>query len=134
MISQNILDKSSISLSIACAVHCLMLPVITVMSPALIGSALADESFHRWLAFVVLPLSLVALFMGCRQHKHIGTVMLGLTGLAVLVLTALFGHGLFGEIGEKIATVVGAGIIAVAHFRNYRKCKRHHTCDGANRS
>lgn len=131
MITQSTLDKSSISLSIACAVHCLALPVITVMSPALIGSAFADESFHRWLAFVVLPLSLVALFMGCRKHKHTGIVLLGLTGLVVLVLTALFGHDFLGEAGEKVATVLGAAMIALAHFRNYRLCKRHHACSDA---
>ena len=131
MISQNILDKSSISISVACAVHCLMLPVITVMSPALIGSVLAEETFHRWLAFVVIPLSLVALFMGCRQHKRTQIVILGISGLAVLVFTALFGHDVFGELGEKMATVVGAAMIAVAHLRNYRACQRHHVCDGA---
>lgn len=128
MSPQTILDKSSISLSALCAVHCLALPIITVMSPALIGSAVAEESFHRWLAFVVLPISLVALFMGCRHHQQRGVVTLGVSGLLVLVCTAIFGHDLFGEVGEKIATVVGAGMIALAHFRNYRLCRQHHNC------
>lgn len=126
MIAQKILDKSSISLSVACAVHCLVLPVITVLSPALIGSVFADELFHRWLAFVVVPLSLVALFMGCRHHMRLGVILFGIAGLLVLVATALLGHDLFGEIGEKFATVVGASMIAVAHYRNYQLCKRHH--------
>lgn len=132
MIIQTVLDKSSISLSVACAVHCLALPIITVMSPALMGSVFADESFHRWLAYVVLPISLVALFMGCRHHMRSGVVVLGAGGLLVLVLTALFGHDVLGELGEKIATVVGAGMIAVAHYRNYRLCQQHHDCGSAN--
>jgi len=130
MNTQTVLDKSSISLSLVCAVHCLALPVITVMSPAPIGSAIAEESFHLWLAFVVLPISLVALFMGCRHHQHRGVVTLGLAGLLVLVFTALFGHDFLGEVGEKIATVVGAGMIAIAHYRNYRLCQQHHNCSG----
>lgn len=128
MVVQNILDKSSISLSVACAVHCLALPVITVMSPALVGSVFADEVFHKWLAFVVIPLSLVALFMGCKSHKSRMVGFLGATGLLLLVFTALFGHDVMGETGEKIATVIGAGIIALAHFRNYKLCQQHHDC------
>lgn len=128
MTTQTLLDKSSISLSLLCAVHCLALPIITVMSPALTGSVIADESFHRWLVLVVLPLSLVALFMGCKQHKGRVVLSLGISGLLLLVFTALFGHDVFGELGEKIATVVGAGMIAIAHYRNYRLCQQHHDC------
>ena len=132
MNTQSVLDRSSISLSVVCAVHCLALPVITVMVPALIGSVFAEESFHRWLAFMVLPLSLVALLMGCKHHMRIGVVILGLSGLLVLIVTAAFGHDLFGELGEKIVTVTGASLIAVAHYRNYKLCQKHHNCQSSN--
>ena len=132
MNTQVALDKGSIALSLACAVHCLALPVIIVMSPALIGYAIADESFHRWLAFAVLPLSVVALMMGCKKHRTNSVIALGVVGLITIFLTALFGHDVLGEAGEKIATVIGASMIAIAHYRNYRLCQQHHkhNCSG----
>ncbi len=128
MNTQLLLDKGSIALSVACGVHCLALPVITVMSPALIGYAIADEVFHQWLAFAVLPLSVVALTMGCRQHRRASVVLTGLAGLLIILLTVMFGHDVLGETGEKIATVIGASTIAIAHFRNYRLCQQQHEC------
>lgn len=94
------------------------------MSPALIGYAIADEVFHQWLAFAVLPLSVVALSMGCKQHRSANVVLPGAIGLIAIVLTAMFGHDMLGETGEKIATVIGASMIALAHFRNYRLCQQ----------
>ncbi len=131
MNTQLVLDKGSIALSLACAVHCLALPVITVMAPALMGYAIGDESFHRWLAFAVLPLSVVALMMGCKQHRTVSVVTLGAIGLLTILLTALFGHDVLGEAGEKIATVFGASMIAITHYRNYRLCQQHHKQSGS---
>jgi len=129
MTTQTIFDKGAIALSVVCAVHCLALPVLAVMTPAIMGYFITDESFHRWLAFVVIPFSLIALTMGCRHHKNFTVAMLGVSGLLVLVFAAAFGHDLLGETGEKVATLFGAGLIAIAHYRNYRLCQQQRSCD-----
>jgi hypothetical protein len=49
---------------------------------------------------------------------------LGGLGLIALVSIAYLGHGLLGEVGEKVATVIGGAILAIGHFRNYRLCHR----------
>lgn len=128
MNNQATLDKSAIAISVVCAVHCLALPIVTVMYPSLIGYFFAEESFHRWLSFVVLPLSVTALWMGCRHHKSVRVSTLGAAGLLVLVFAALFGHDVLGEAGEKVATVIGAGLIAIAHYLNFRLCLAHRNC------
>jgi len=125
MTTQAIFDKGAIALSLACAVHCLALPVLAVMTPAVMGYFITDESFHRWLAFVVIPISLFALTMGCRRHKSMTVFAFGISGIVVLVFAAAFGHDVLGEAGEKVATLIGAGLIAVAHYRNYRLCQKH---------
>ena len=121
------IDKAAIGLSLICAVHCLLLPVALVMLPALAASTFGDERFHQSLLIVVLPTSLIALTMGCRQHQNTSVIAMGLPGLIVLTLAAFFGHDL-GENGEKIASLLGASLIALAHLRNHTLCRSLH-CD-----
>lgn len=121
-------DKTAIGLSMLCAVHCLLLPLAVVFVPALSAIGIADEHFHQWMLLAVLPSSLFALFMGCRQHHNTQVLLLGLSGLLTLSFGAFVGHELLGEGGEKAATLLGAGIIALAHVRNLTLC-RTHNCD-----
>ncbi len=118
------LDKVAIALSIACAVHCLMLPVALVVLPALAVSGFGDEHLHQWMLLVVLPASLIALTMGCRNHRRWSVFALTLPGLALLTFAALFGHALLGESWEKIASLLGSLLISLGHFRNYSLCKQ----------
>ena len=82
------LDKSSVGLSTVCAVHCLLMPVAVVMLPSLAALPFADERFHV-LVFFVLPLSTVALTMGCRKHRSWRVMAVGVSGLVLLVGAAL---------------------------------------------
>jgi len=125
MTTQTICDKGAITLSLVCAAHCLVLPVLTVMTPSIMGYFVTDESFHRWLAFVVIPFSFIALTMGCKRHKSHAVAIFGVFGLLLLLFAAAFGHDVLGETGEKVATLIGAGCIALAHCQNYRLCQRH---------
>jgi len=129
MVFKKRLDKRSISLSVACAVllcaaHCLALPMITVIGSAVLGTVFSNEVFHQWLAFVVLPSSLILLFVGFKQHKSGVALALGVYGLLILVFTALFGHRVFGETGENIAMVAGVCFIALAHYQKYIRCQQ----------
>lgn len=123
-----VFDKVAIGLSLFCAVHCLMLPVALVMLPALTSTTFGDEQFHQWMLVAVLPTSLLALTLGCRQHQRMDIMVIGLTGLAIMISAALFGHDLLGETGEKITTLLGASLIALSHVRNQSLCRRH-DCD-----
>jgi len=106
-----------------CAAHCLLLPVALVIVPALAVNTFGDERFHQWILLAVLPTSLIALTLGCRRHRHFSVMAAGLIGLSILTLAAFQGHTLFGETGEKIASLLGASLIALAHLRNHSLCK-----------
>ncbi len=117
------MDKLAISTSAICAVHCLCLPLLLSFFPALGATFFGDEAFHVMLLWVVIPLSLVALTLGCRAHKDRGVVFFGLAGLTALILAATLGHSLLGKGGELIATLIGATAIAAGHVRNYTLCR-----------
>lgn len=118
------LDSLAVSTSAICAIHCLSLPLLVGFFPAIGATMFGQESFHVWLLWLVIPLSLVALTMGCRAHKDKLVAGLGLAGIVTLILTAILGHSVMGEIGERIATLIGASAIAAGHLRNYALCRR----------
>ncbi len=126
--TQFITDKTAISLSLLCTIHCLALPLLAVLLPSIAALPLNDEIFHVWMIIAILPISAYALTMGCKNHKHYPVLMLGGIGLLTLCLVALFGHDLLGESLEKAFTVIGAAIIAASHIWNYRLCQYHKTC------
>lgn len=112
-----------------CAIHCLGTPFLLIMAPALASTTLADEAFHKGLLFFVLPISVLALSKAYLHHRQMSVVLYGTIGLAMLLFAALWGHDLLGESGERIITLSGAAIVALAHLKNVRLCQKencHH--------
>ena len=127
------MDKAAIGLSLVCVVHCLLTPIAIIMLPALGTTFLEDERFHFAILFLVLPTSLIGLGLGCRKHGHFDILIIGLIGLLVLCLVLVVGEETIGELGERLTTIAGTGIIAFAHVRNFLACRRH-DCGAVNES
>lgn len=121
---QTIADKAAITLSVACTIQCLALPLLAVFLPTALALYLGDEQFHLWMLVAVVPTSLFALGMGCNKHRDFRILWLGLSGLTVLILSAVLGHEVLGEVGEKTATTLGACLIAAGHLINHRLCQK----------
>jgi len=117
------MDTAAVVLSGVCMLHCLALPIALTILPIVNVSLLDESTFHLIMMAVILPISIIALSIGCRQHKDKLTLVLGSTGLALLTITALFGHDLLGLAGERIVTSIGGLILAAAHIQNYRCCR-----------
>lgn len=117
-------DKMAISLSLLCAIHCLVFPLVIVLLPSIAALQLNDEAFHVWMLLAVIPTSIYALTVGCKQHKHYRVLTLGLLGLLLLVLAVIL-----GGVWEKALTLIGAGIIVLGHYRNYRLCQHEENCE-----
>lgn len=126
---QQLLDRVAVSASALCLLHCLATPLLLVALPVLSSTLLADEALHRMLVLCLVPVSIVALFLGCRAHRDRGVLALGALGLGALVVVAYAGQALVGEVGERAGTAVAGGILAAGHVRNFRLCRRDH-CGG----
>lgn len=123
MTVSGILDRSAIVLSMICAVHCLTVPLAVVMMPTS-TYWFADDHFHFLLLYLVLPTSTLAIGLGCRRHRTFKVIAWGSAGLGFLVLGALLGHDRLGELGEKGMTLLGAGLVVLAHVHNFRLCRQ----------
>lgn len=124
IINQIWLDKLSIGASTACAIHCAAMPAILALFPTLSFLPSDDHAFHEALVWLIVPMSLLAAFLGCSKHKDKMVLFGIISGLALLVGTALFAHDLVGEIGEKVGTVAATVILAISHWRNYSLCRK----------
>lgn len=124
----NSLDKSAITLSALCVIHCLLLPVLIVLLPSLAATGLDNEMFHIMMVTLVLPISIYALTMGCKKHKKQSVAYTGVIGLLILVAALVFGESHLGEAGEKLWTTIGSVIISIAHIRNFKLCQQSESC------
>lgn len=122
-------DKTAIGLSLLCAVHCLVFPLIIVLLPGFAALPLDDESFHLWMLLAVIPTSIYALTLGCRKHKNYQLAFFGIAGLILLISAYVLGEDTIGELGEKGMTLLGVSIVALGHLWNYRLCLQSQTCE-----
>ena len=116
-------DKFAVSASTICAVHCIGLPFLLSVFPAIGTTLFGEEAFHVWLLWGLVPLSAFSLSLGCKKHRNFSVLLKGVLGVCVLIFTALAGHEILGEVGERYTTLLGAGLLALAHFRNFRFCR-----------
>jgi len=103
-------DAIGIGLSGLCLVHCLALPVLLSLGPALVW--MENEWVHLVLAALALGASLMAMRSWVRGRR--GVV---LRSLAVVALGLLF-YGALGEMSEqteRLVTVAGACLLASTH-------------------
>ena len=81
---QLITDRMAIGLSLACVIHCLALPIVLVAIPNFLAIYVDSEYFHLWMVFAAIPISIYALNLGCKDHKHKEFIFIGVTGLCLL--------------------------------------------------
>jgi carbon starvation protein CstA len=123
-----IADKTAVSISVLCALHCLFMPIAVALLPTIGALGLNDEAFHFWMVFAVVPTSAFALLMGCRQHRRWSVLSVGIAGLLLLALAVYLGHDVLGELWERALTLLGSLFVAASHIRNYRLCQAPAAC------
>ena len=108
--------------SLACLVHCLLLPLAVGVLPWLV--LFEGEWLHRWLAVVLTAPALLAFLFGWRVHGRWlpGFFLAG--GLAALNSAAFATP----ENWETGLTVLGALFLIAAHGLNHYLCRHCPRC------
>lgn len=110
-------DLLGIVASGACLVHCLLLPLILALAPALAATLGLPEELHAVAFCVAVPATSWAMVRGYRLHGTANPAVLGVFGLAGLALGFLGG---FDLLAETCFTVSGSILLTIAHLRNWR--------------
>jgi hypothetical protein len=114
--STNWLDGAAVGLSALCLIHCLALPLLVAGLPFL--AQFAEGHLHAQMLVVVLPLSFIALGLGYRHHRNLKIVAAGAVGMLILTIGATVAHDNLGLAADRLFTIVGALVLATAHFYN----------------
>ena len=144
------LDTLAVGMSVTCAVHCLLTPVLIIVLPMLATTVWVQYDFHLWMMLLVVPTSGTAVLLGCRKHKDKTVLVLSLLGLGLLVFVAVSEVVLFAdtsspasaacphcsttecletESGPRISSglmlnLLGAVLLCSAHVRNFLLCRK----------
>ena len=116
-------DKLSITLSMACMIHCLLMPSFLILTSSFLALTIDNELIHKVFLILVIPISLYALISGFQNHKITSYLYMGISGLWLLIFAVFFGEGVFGELAEQVLTFLGSIIVAYSHYQNFQMCR-----------
>jgi hypothetical protein len=112
-------DALGIATSIACAIHCALLPILMSTLPVF-GTDIIHNLFFEWgmiaLAFAVGSYSLFHGYI--KHHRSLYPVFVFSFGFIFLVLKQFFTQY------EILFLLIAVTFIISAHYYNYRLCNR----------
>lgn len=113
-------DALGIATSLACAIHCAILPLILTSLPIFGMNIIDNAPFEYFMIFLAFLIGSYSLWHGYKRHHH---SMLPLTlfagGMILLVLKQIWHEYQLLFLPFAIMLIIGA------HLLNYRSCKIH---------
>jgi hypothetical protein len=113
-------DALGIGTSLACAVHCALLPLLFTSLPLFGINVIHNTAFEVGMILLALCIGSLSLYHGFRKHHHSTVPLLVFfAGFTFLVLKQFF---IQYETWLLIPAVI---MIVSAHLMNYRSCRVH---------
>jgi hypothetical protein len=120
-------DAIGISASLACAIHCALLPLFLTSLPLFGINIIHNIFFEGGMVLLAFCIGLYSLYHGYRKHHHNPTpLILFSTGITLLALKLLFIQY------ETWLLIPAVTLIILGHALNFRFCRVHnhaHTDD-----
>jgi hypothetical protein len=114
-----LLDRLGAGISLACAVHCLAMPLVL----ALVASAATVEHWNHWLeGLIILSSTVVGVTAAVHGYRRHGDRWV--PGVVAVAVSALLGGHWLAPAALELPLVVGGGLLlAGAHLRNLLLCR-----------
>lgn len=116
-------DALGVGASLACAIHCAVLPLLFTTVP-LFGINIVHNPIFEWvmIAFALL-IGIQALRHGFLKHHHSAIPVLLLVGGFAVLISKEWLHDI-----HTLLVVIAVGLIVAAHYINYRLCRKADHC------
>lgn len=112
-------DTLGITTSLACAIHCAVLPLLLSSLPVFGINIIDNVSFEYFMIFLAFAIGLYALHHGYRKHHHNSTpLVIFTTGILLLFAKQVWHAWQLWLLIPAVACMVSA------HYINYRLCKK----------
>lgn len=110
-------DAFAIGASALCLAHCLLIPLLLALMPAVTQFLNVPPWFHLAAFAIAVPTSAIAMQRGFRYHGIVMPAVFGAIGLFLLGLGALGG---FTILFESVLTIPGSVVLAIGHISNWK--------------
>ena len=114
-------DALGITASVACAIHCAVLPLFLSSLPLFGINIIHNMVFEAIMVLLAFCIGAYSFYHGYKKHHHNKwPFILFSAGMILLIVKLFFVHY---DTWLLIPAVI---LIVTAHFTNYRKCRVHH--------
>ncbi len=116
-------DALGIAASIACAIHCAMLPLFLTSLPILGINIINNFWFELLMILLAMLIGVYSLTHGFKKHhqRMLPLLIFG-AGMALLVLKQVF------HLYQLWLLIPAVALIVTAHLINYQACKKGEDC------
>lgn len=113
-------DALGIATSLACAIHCAILPLLLSSLPLFGINIIENTAFEYGMIFLALAVGTYSLYHGRKKHHHSWLpILIFIAGIAFL-FAKMYWHD-----WRNWFLVPAVLCIVTAHFLNYRLCRHH---------
>ncbi|MBY0482393.1 MAG: MerC domain-containing protein [Chitinophagaceae bacterium] len=114
------LDALGIATSVACAIHCALLPLFLSSLPLFGVNIIDNLYFEYFMVFLAFLVGIYALYHGRKKHHHRSLPMVIFTfGILLLLAKVIWHQWQLWLLFPAVATIV------TAHYLNFRFCRVH---------
>jgi hypothetical protein len=113
-------DAIGITTSLACAIHCALLPLFLTSLPLFGVNIIENQAFEIFMVALAFGVGSYSLYHGRKKHHH-SWLPLIVFGIGVVLLLAKIGWHEW----SLVLLVPAVGAIVTAHYLNYRLCRGH---------
>jgi len=117
-------DALGIAASVACAIHCAILPLLLSSLPLFGINIINNPSFEFLMIGLAFLIGVYSLWHGYRKHHHkFYPVLMFATGMALMLLKQFY-HKQF-----LIFLIPAVALIVLAHVFNFTETRKTNRCD-----
>ena len=113
-------DAFGIAASVACAIHCAMLPLILSSLPLFGINIIENQGFEFLMIALAFVVGVYSLYHGRKKHHHsYYPMVLFAAGISLLFIKSmLHSHSL-------MLLLPAVSLVVIAHYLNYKLCRVH---------
>lgn len=112
-----------------CVIHCIAVPVVLLLMPALSDSFIPREDItHAVLLGFILGIAGISFVSGYKVHGKWQPVAWMVVGVILVLVATFFAHDYLGHYWEPFIAIAGSLALIRAHYLNHhcKKCDHVH--------
>lgn len=112
-------DALGIATSIACAIHCAVLPLLLTSLPLFGINIINNSRFEVGMVIMAFTIGVISLRTGYKHHHRLIPIIMFSVGIALLLLKQYFHAYMLSFLIPAVALIIGA------HWMNYRSTQKY---------